>query len=95
LPILRQIVAEMPNHDGAWHEIGLIHTYRVDIDESIEALNRAVALKPNNINFLIDLAKAHTMYGDFDQAKPVFSRVLSIDPFNDEAQKQLDYLRQF
>ena len=95
IPILHQILAENPNHANAHHELGLIHTFRVDIDESVEHLEAAVRLVPSELKFLIDLGKAHTMYGDFDKAKPVFAAALNLDPFNEEARKQLDYLNQF
>ena len=90
--LFKSVIAEQPNNAEVYHELGLTYSYRVFIDESIEALEKAVALSPESTVFLNDLGKTHTMYGDYDKAKPVFLRVLEIDPFNDEAANNLQFL---
>lgn len=90
--LFKSVLAEQPNNADAWHELGLTYSYRVFIDESIAALERAVSLVPNSTRYLVDLGKTHTMYGDYDKAKPVFESILRIDPFNDEAHKNLQLL---
>jgi protein O-GlcNAc transferase len=90
--LFKSVLAEQPNNADAYHELGLTYSYRVFMDESIEALERAVQLVPNSTRYLIDLGKTHAMYGDYDKAKPVFMKVLDLDPFNDEAQDQLRFI---
>ncbi len=90
--LFKSVLAEQPNNADVYHELGLTYSYRVFIDESIEALERAVRLMPTSTVFLNDLGKTHTMYGDYDKAKPVFERVLELDPFNEEAEKNLQFL---
>lgn len=90
--LFKSVIEEQPSNADAFHELGLTFSYRVFIDESILALERAVQLVPNSTKYLIDLGKTHAMYGDYDKAKPVFQKVLEIDPFNDEALKNLQYL---
>jgi tetratricopeptide (TPR) repeat protein len=90
--LLKSVLVEQPTNADAYHELGLTYSYRVFIDESIEALERAVQLVPNSTKYLLDLGKTHSMYGDYDKAKPVFQRILELDPFNDEALKNLQYL---
>jgi tetratricopeptide (TPR) repeat protein len=90
--LFKSVLAEQPNNADAYHELGLTYSYRVFMDESIEALERAVSLVPTSIRYLMDLGKTHAMYGDYDKAKPVFQKVLEIDPFNDEAQDQLKFI---
>ena len=90
--LFKAVIAQEPENSDAYHELGLTYSYRVYIDESIEALGRAVALKPDSSQYLMSLAKTHTMYGDFDKARPLFERVLEMDPFNSDAAEQLQYL---
>ena len=90
--LFKSILAEQPTNAEVYHELGLTYSYRVFIDESIEALERAVKLMPTSTVYLNDLGKTHTMYGDYDKAKPIFLRVLELDPFNEEAQNNLLYL---
>jgi len=90
--LFKSIIDEQPANADAYHELGLTYSYRVFIDESIEALEKAVHIVPTSTRYLIDLGKTHSMYGDYEKAKPVFLRVLELDPFNDEAQSNLDYL---
>jgi tetratricopeptide (TPR) repeat protein len=86
------VLSEQPNNAAAYHELGLTYSFRVKIEESIAALEHAVRLTPNSTRYMIDLAKTHSMYGDYDKAIPIFQKVLEIDPFNDEAQDQLNFI---
>lgn len=93
--LFKSVIAEQPNNADAYHELGLVYSFRVFIDESIQALEMAVRLSPTSIRYLMSLGKTHSMYGDFDKAKPIFMKVLQADPFNDEAQQQLDFINSF
>ena len=93
VPILQSIIDESPDLADAHHELGLIYSFRVLMDESIAELERAVELSPGTVKYLLDLGKTHTMYGDYEKAIPVFEQVLSLEPFNDEATKNLSFIR--
>ena len=90
--LFKAVLSQQPDNAEAYHELGLTYSYRVYIDESIDALGKAVALRPDSSQYLMSLAKTHTMYGDFDLARPLFEKVLEMDPFNTEASDQLQYL---
>jgi protein O-GlcNAc transferase len=90
--LFKSVLVDQPNNADVYHELGLTYSFRVFIDESIDALERAVQLEPNSIRYLMSLGKTHTMYGDYDKAKPIFQRVLQMDPFNDDAQDQLAFI---
>ena len=90
--LFQSVLQEQPNNADAYHELGLTYSYRVFMDESIDALEKAVALSPTSVRYLVDLGKTHAMYGDYDKAKPVFEQVLQIDPFNDDAITNLQYM---
>jgi tetratricopeptide (TPR) repeat protein len=90
--LFKAVLADQPDNAEAYHELGLTYSYRVYMDESIECLEKAVALRADSTQYLISLAKTHTMYGDFDKARPIFQKVLEMDPFNVEAAEQLQFL---
>ena len=90
--LFHSVLTDQPQNADVYHELGLTYSYRVFMDESIAALEKAVSLVPNSTRYLVDLGKTHAMYGDYDKAKPVFLKVLDIDPFNDDALKNLKFL---
>jgi len=75
------------------HELGLVYSFQVLIDESLLELETAVRLDPQSITYQLSLAKTLTMFGEFERAKALFAKILDVDPFNDEASKNMDYLR--
>lgn len=89
----KTVIEAAPSHAGAHHELGLIYSFQVMIDESICELETATKLDPDNVTYLLSLAKTLTMFGEFERAKQVFIDILVIDPFNDDADKNLDYLK--
>jgi Flp pilus assembly protein TadD len=91
MQLLQALVAELPEHAVVHHELGLIHSFRADMDESIEHLERAVRLDPSNITYMLDAGKTHAMFGNDDRAKRIFEYILRLDPANDEAKKNLSY----
>jgi tetratricopeptide (TPR) repeat protein len=91
--ILKDMLAQEPDLPDAHHELGLDYVFTGLFDESTAELEKAVELAPQSVKFLIDLGKTHTMLGDYEKAIPVFERVLEMDPSNDEAQKNLKFLR--
>jgi len=92
--LFKSVLADEPDNADAHHELGLVYSFVVH-DDCVPELEHAVRLRPDSVTFLISLAKTHTMFGDFDKAKPLFEKILSIDPFNEEANKNLEYLRMF
>jgi protein O-GlcNAc transferase len=88
--LFKSVLAEQPNNADAYHELGLTYGFRVH-DDTIPTLEQAVRLQPNSIRFLMSLGLTYAMYGEDEKAKATFSRVLELDPFNDEAIKNLGY----
>lgn len=93
LDILRPMLAAQPNNADLNHEIGLIHSFKVDMDESIYYLEMAVRLMPTSVPYMVDAGKTHAMFGNDDRAKAIFEYILKIDPFNEEAKKNLAYYK--
>lgn len=90
--LLKSVIAEQPNNADAHHELGLVYSFRAAMDESLQHLLRAVQLQPTSTIYMNDLGKTFAMFGEDDKAKMAFNHVLKLDPFNEEAMKQLSYL---
>src|SRR5262245_5049958 len=56
--VLRQTVAEAPDHAEAWFHLGALLRAREDIGGAIESYRRAIAAKPSFIDAHIDLGLA-------------------------------------
>lgn len=91
--LLSGVLAESPNHARTHHQLGLVYGFTGLFDESVEEMETAARLDPDSILILNDLGKTHTMLGDYEKAIPVFERVLERDPLNEEAIKNLKFLR--
>ncbi len=91
--LLKGVLDESPDHPEAHHQLGLVYGFTGLFDESTEEMETAARLAPADIPILIDLGKTHTMLGEYEKAIPVFERVLELDPSNDEATKNLKFLR--
>ncbi|MBC8102929.1 MAG: hypothetical protein H7Z41_10110 [Cytophagales bacterium] len=89
--LLKSVLSEQPNNPDAHHELGLVYGFRAS-DESLPHLLRAVQIVPTSVPYMIDLGKTFAMFGEDDKAKMAFDHVLKLDPFNEEATKNLDYL---
>ena len=89
--IFMSIIRENPNHAEAFHELGLVYSFRVH-DNTLPALEKAVYLEPTNAKYWVSLGKTYAMFGEDDKARRAFQKVLELDPFNDEASKNLSYL---
>lgn len=91
--LLSGILSELPNHARTHHQLGLVYGFTGLFDESVAEIEAAARLEPDSIIILNDLGKTHTMLGDYEKAIPVFEHVLERDPLNEEAIKNLKFLR--
>jgi len=89
---LRAVLAAVPDHGIAHHELALVLGFTGDFDGSLAELSRAVELLPKEIKPRLDLAKTQCMLGEYEAAKQSFQAVLDADPENDEARNNLEFL---
>ena len=89
--LFMSIIREEPTNAEAFHELGLVYSFRVH-DNTLPALEKAVYLAPSNVKYWVSLGKTYSMFGEDDKARRAFNRALELDPFNDEATKNLSYL---
>lgn len=91
LAVLRPLLQTQPHNAELLHELGLIHSFKVDMDESIYYLELAVRMAPQSVPYMLDAGKTHAMFGNDDRAKAIFEYILKLDPVNEEAKKNLAY----
>lgn len=94
VPLFKSVIAEQPSNADAYHELGLVFSFQVT-DDCLATLEYACKLAPTNLRYIISYGKALAMFGEFERAKQMFQWVLKSDPFNDDAQQQLDFLSAF
>ncbi len=59
---------------------------------AIPHLRKAASCFPRNVDYLMMLAQALQTNNDIDEARKYYVKVLEIDPKNEEAQRQIDYI---
>jgi tetratricopeptide (TPR) repeat protein len=59
---------------------------------AIPHLRNAVSCFPRNVDYLMMLAQALQTNNNIDEAREYYAKVLEIDPKNEEAQRQIDYI---
>ena len=92
MALLTALHAELPSDAAVHHELGLIHSFKADMDESIHFLEQAVRLDPKNVKYMVEAGKNHAMFGNDDRARKIFEYILAIDPANEDAKKNLSFL---
>jgi len=84
--VYRQVIASDPNHAGAWHFLGVI-AFQVGIGHAaVDAIQRALALKPDYIEAHQNLAAVFDGQGKFDDAVGCYRLALALRPNNPTAQ---------
>lgn len=99
LALYKEIIAEDPTLTDARVEIGLVYGFIGEFDLSLETLKEASEQNPHSAYAQLSLGKTYMMLGMYDESIPPLKKVLTLtdaDPkYRDEAQKQLDYLKEF
>lgn len=84
-----------PANYEAWIELGNAY-YDADMpQQSIDAYNRSLALKPDNADVLNDQGAMYRQSGDFTRALKNFEKAFTIDPNNLESLYNMGYVYAF
>ncbi len=74
------ILAEMPDHPGSLHFIGVIRFQRGEREAGIDLMRRSLALRPDEPGFNQNLGGALRALGRYDEALPVLERAVALAP---------------
>jgi tetratricopeptide (TPR) repeat protein len=74
-----QALQREPDNGRAWLGIGLAHLHAAAHDDAIHALNRAVAIHPDNPGINVTLGWAKLVSRDFTGSEAVFRRAIEVD----------------
>jgi protein O-GlcNAc transferase len=85
------VMAAAPDHAKTVMKVGLIQGFVGEFDLSIEVLERARTMDPDDVDIRNNLALTYVMLGMQDEAKSEFATVLEIDPGNAVALKNLAF----
>jgi len=85
-------VASNPRYSYAYHNLGASMLGLGDAHGAIDALTKAINLKPNFIHSYLDRAKAYLMAGNSEMARKDFEVALTIDMANQIAIDGIDAL---
>jgi Flp pilus assembly protein TadD len=81
----RELLRDLKLHPAsasAWHMLALTRTAQGNYKQALTALDKALALKPNNPAMLNDKASALANLGRSKEAIPVFEKAMKLDPEN-------------
>ncbi len=90
--VLREAVAQDSTDELAWRWLGAALGAAGDVEESIRAFSRAIALSPQSPKNHFNLAIALEKQGEFREAKARLHRALTLDPGYDPARWRLKQL---
>ncbi|WP_051235360.1 tetratricopeptide repeat protein [Marinimicrobium agarilyticum] len=79
---LLAMTEQYPTLSGPWVNLGKVYAQTGRSDEAVTALEKAVALNPNNLDAYNQLALLKREAGEFEQAEAHYRRALSVWPFH-------------
>lgn len=90
--LLNGMTERYPELSGPWVNLALVHRQRGDTDAAEEALTRALAVNPNNLDAYNALALIKREAGDFEAAERHYRQALSVWPFHAQSHLNLGVL---
>jgi len=79
---IRQALAQDPKQAQAWAVRGLLLQELELLDQAQDALEKAVALSPNDANIRVWIANRYSVIGQFNRAAEHYQHALALDPLN-------------
>ena len=80
LALARQAVALAPASSLARYALGIAFWFNGDIDRSLEALEGALALNPNDTTVMADLGQHYALLAEWDRAVPLLREAFARNP---------------
>ena len=89
---LQRINREYPRLSGPYLNLGLVYRARGETDKAEQAVARAIAVNPNNLDAYNQLAIMKREAGQFSAAEALYQQALEVWPFHPESHKNLGIL---
>jgi len=88
--IYRRVTEAEPSHAEAWYLLGMTAYQRERHGEAVEAIGRAIALRPNSAQFYTSLGRVYCAQGRANEGEACFRQALEFDPDYAVAQRNLN-----
>ena len=89
--ILQDLLSENPNDDIALYLLSILYSKRGQVKEAEEAIDRSLALSPDDTDYLLWKASILLDQKDYKQFEEILDNVIRLEPVNDEAFALLAY----
>ncbi|MBW1634878.1 MAG: tetratricopeptide repeat protein, partial [Deltaproteobacteria bacterium] len=89
---LQQAADGMRNNARVYYNLGQLLLFLHRDEAAAAALQRTVAIEPENINYLLAMAKFYLTQGQFSKAKSIAKQIITIDSGNPLGRQLLDYI---
>jgi len=73
IALFEQVLAQSPNNQQAWYQLGKIYTEKENISLALTALNKAISLEPTDAKAYSEKATLQTFINQFSDAKTAFN----------------------
>ncbi|MDR2962171.1 MAG: tetratricopeptide repeat protein [Bacteroidales bacterium] len=80
IPLFKDVVRINPYHAEAWFDLGTMYWEIGEYENSIESLNYAIAINPNDELILLLQASCLQNMGKHEEAKEMYHEVLKLNP---------------
>ncbi|MBP5678090.1 MAG: tetratricopeptide repeat protein [Bacteroidales bacterium] len=94
ITLLRKVCDIYPDYSPAFEELGVIYSTHHS-PMTVEYLNTAIQLDPNNTNAIYALALYYQDIQDFEQAESLYQRILDINEKSADTWHNLGYIELF
>ena len=85
LRVMQEVVRENPARHEAWSVIGFLHAQSGELSQAIPALEKALALQPDDAALAFNAAFVLQRSGDHERAMALMQRAITLDPKLDRA----------
>lgn len=90
--LLVEFVDKYPGHAGPWANLGILYTRAGEVDKAVDALQKAVAIRPSDAQIHNQLGVAYRQQGKFDEALRAYNEALKLDPDHPSAHLNIGIL---
>jgi Flp pilus assembly protein TadD len=92
--VLLKTIELKPDNFYAMNNLAVLHMEQRNFDKALGYARRCVEVEPSYVNGLITLGSVLAMTGEVDEAREQFNEALRLEPDNESARNNLQFLNQ-